>query len=104
MIHTEVLIRPYKSPGNHEMYSTHKSYGIKHKKSQTRNLSVAVAREKKLLVEREKEMKSKQTRKSKGRKRKAKFRKKESKKKKSNKQTKKRTNEQSTYQQLLKML
>jgi len=48
MIHREVLIRPCKSPGNREMYSKHKSYGIKHKKPQTGNLSAAIAQENKL--------------------------------------------------------
>lgn len=44
MICRKVLIRPCKSPGNPEMYSERKSYGMKHKKPQTGNLSVAVAR------------------------------------------------------------
>ena len=48
MIHRKVPIRSYKSPGNEDTYSKHKSYGIKHKKPGTGNQSVAVAREKKL--------------------------------------------------------
>jgi hypothetical protein len=51
MIHRKDLIGPYKTTQNPETYSKPKSYGMKHKKSQTGNLSVAVAREKKLSVE-----------------------------------------------------
>jgi len=64
MIYRKVLIRPYKSPGSHEVYSVHKHYGIKHKKPQTGNLTVAVSREKKLWVEREKEIKKQTNEKS----------------------------------------
>lgn len=51
MIHRKDLIGPYKTTQNPETYTKPKSYGMKHKKSQTGNLSVAVAREKKLSVE-----------------------------------------------------
>jgi hypothetical protein len=66
IIHSKDLIGPYKTIQNPEIYSKPKSYAIKHTKPQTGNLSVAVAREKKLSVGRK--MKSKRTRKDKGRK------------------------------------